>query len=368
MYGTRPLKTRRHARPPSKQPLPYPSPLTTIPSIRTQSLPPQKDATTHTNQDWSEQSHLDLMHKVNISKSILSISSPGTHLVAGNAQLASTLTRYCNSYAASLKKNYPARFGFWASLPLPDIQASLTEIPLAIADHCDGFALETNHHGHYLGDPIFEPVFAELDRRGAVVFVHPTTPCIACVTGTESTATPMKAAPLHAKIPNPMLEFFFDTARCVTNLFLSGTVARYPRITYVIPHAGGALPPVLSRFTGFSTLVPGPWTGISEVQARKAFQKQFYFDLAGFVFPARQEGEGRESVGDGQLVGLVKGVGVGSDRLLYGSDFPFTKAGGVEWLVGIMDEGVKQMFTEEEVRMIYRGNAERLLGGSGSKI
>ncbi|KAL1297011.1 hypothetical protein AAFC00_004605 [Neodothiora populina] len=302
---------------------------------------------------WSTEAHLDSMSRIGISKSILSISSPGTYLKIGDKQLASTVTRYCNNYAASLKKQYPSKFGFWASLPLPDIELALAEIPQAIEDGCDGFAVKTNHQGHYLGDPLFDPVFEEFNKRRAIVFIHPTSPCIACGDGKE----PIKAAPLHANFPNPMIEFFFDTARCVTNLFLSGTVARYPDITYVIPHAGGAMPPILPRFTGFSTLVPGPWTGVAEKEARQAFNKQFYFDLAGFPFSNSSE-DGKPS---GQLVGLVQGCGVSSQRLMYGSDFPFTSVEGVNMLAGQMNTGVKKMFSDDEIEAIYHGNAQRLL-------
>ncbi|KAF1353875.1 hypothetical protein BDV97DRAFT_290806 [Delphinella strobiligena] len=300
--------------------------------------------------EWSEEAHVDVMSRVGITKAILSISSPGTHLVPGNSKLASTVTRYCNIYAASLKKKRPSQFGYFASLPLPDVDLTLAEIPIAIAEGCDGFALETNHHGHYLGDPLFDPVFEELNKRRCTVFIHPTTPCIARSEG----KAPISATPLAASYPNPLLEFLFDTARCVTKLFLSGTVRRFPDITYILPHCGGAVPPILSRFTGFSSLVPGPWNGVSEADTRQAFNEQFYFDTAGFAFA---DGD---MLGSGQLVGLVNGAGVSTSRLLYGSDYPFTNAGGVEKLAAVMDEGAKAMFTEEEIEALYHGNAEKL--------
>ncbi|SMQ50226.1 unnamed protein product [Zymoseptoria tritici ST99CH_1A5] len=300
--------------------------------------------------DWSETSHLALMDKLNISRSILSISSPGTHLIASDPSLAITLTRRCNAYAADLKRRHPSRFGFFASLPLPEIQASLDEIPKAISEDCDGFVLLTNAHGHYLGDEILNPIFEELNRRKAIVFIHPTTPKCPC--STESTAaggqTPIPATPFAGRFPNPMLEFFFDTARIVTNLFLSGTVQRCPDIKFILPHLGGAFAPLLSRWTGFSGLVPGPWSGVSEEEVKAAFERQFWFDIAGFVFPS-------------QIKGLVEGVGVSNERLVYGSDFPFTKAEGVEMLLGQMDVGVKGMFEEGETENLYHGNAERLL-------
>ena len=287
------------------------------------------------------------MDDIGISRSILSISTPGTHLVTGDNALAGKITRHCNSYAASLKRKHPDKFGFWASLPLPDIQTSLTEIETATNEGADGFCLLTNAHGHYLGDSIFDPIFEELNRRKAIVFIHPTTPCIACHSDSNGLSQPIKATPFEGRLPNPMLEFFFDTARAITNLFLLGTVKRYPDIKYIIPHAGGAMPPLLSRFTGFSTLIAGPWESSSEEEVREAFERQFWFDLAGFPFP-------------GQIKGLLA-VGVGAQKLLYGSDYCFTKAEGVIMLARKMDEGVKGIFTEKEVEEIYYGNATKLL-------
>lgn len=305
--------------------------------------------------EWSEESHLKLMEDLNISKSILSISTPGTHLIPGDSQLAAKVTRECNSYAADLKKRHPDKFGFWASLPLPDVDLCLKEMETAANEDCDGYCLLTNGHGHYLGDPSLDPVFEELNRRKATIFIHPTTPCIKCdpelaARNNASTdpAKPTKAAPFAGKYPNPMLEFFFDTARIVTNLFMGGTFKRTPNVTYIIPHVGGGMPPILSRFTGFSTLVPGPWENVKEEDALEAFKTQCYFDLAGFPFP-------------GQIVGLVKGVGVPHSRLLYGSDYPFTKSDGVQYLSDIMETGVKKMFSEQEIEDIFHKNAERML-------
>lgn len=110
------------------------------------------------------------------------------------------------------------------------------------------------------------------------------------------------------------------------------------------------MPPILSRFAGFSTLVPGPWTGVSEEDVREAFQKQIWFDIAGFAFP-------------GQIRGLLD-AGVKSDRLFYGSDYPFTRADGVEYLLNQMDKGVQEIFGAEETENVYHSNAERLLNRS----
>ena len=298
---------------------------------------------------WSPEEHLELMDKLNIRKSVLSISSPGTHLVAGNEELAAKVARDCNAYAADLKKKHPDRFGYFASLPIPNVDLCIKEIKQSAEEGCDGYVFLTNGHGHYLGDNLFDPIFDELNRRKALIFIHPTTPLCPCSPEAKAQGEkPGKAAPLAGKFPNPMLEFFFDTARVVTNLFMSGTIQRCPNIRIILPHLGGAFPPLLSRFTGFSTLVPGPWEATPEEVTREAFTKQIWFDLAGFPFP-------------GQVKGLMDGVGVPHSRIMYGSDFPFTKPPGVEMLLGKMDEGLKGMFGEGEIEDIYHGNAEKLL-------
>ena len=295
--------------------------------------------------EWSEEEHLALMDNLNIRKSILSISTPGTHLIHDNPELAKTVTRDCNAYAADLKKRHPDRFGYFASLPLPDVDLCLEEIDTSSKEGCDGFVMLTNGHGIYPGDTFLDAIFDELNRRKAILFFHPTTSCCLSAPG----AQPQPAVPLASKYPNPMLEFFFDTARTMTNLFLSGTIVRCPDIKFIFAHCGGAMPPLLSRFTGFSTLVPGPWQGTSEEEAKRILNSQIWFDTAGFAFP-------------GQIRGLMEGGGVEIGRLVYGSDFPFTKAEGVEMLAGRMDKGVKGMLDEGEVEDLYYRNAERLFG------
>ena len=306
--------------------------------------------------EWSETSHLALMDKLNIRKSILSISTPGTHLVHNNPQLARTVTRDCNAYAADLKTRRPDRFGYFASLPIPDVALCLREIETCTKEGCDGFVMLTNGHGVYPGDEGLDPIFDELNRRKAILFFHPTTPTCPCSPEAQAQGeSPQKAAPFAGKYPNPMLEFFFDTARIVANLFLSGTIKRCPDIKFIFAHCGGAMPPLLSRFTGFSTLVPGPWQGTPEEEAREIFNRQVWFDVAGFSFP-------------GQIKGLLEGSGVGHDRLMYGSDYPFTKSDGVGMLAGMMDDGAKSMFDEEQMKDVYHRNAERLFALQETKM
>jgi 6-methylsalicylate decarboxylase len=223
------------------------------------------------------------MAQLNITKSILSISSPGTFLIPNDSAAARKLSRECNDFAAELISRRPKQFGFWASLPLPDIDGSLEEIAYALDElKADGVTLHTNSHGIYLGDKTFDPIFNELNRRKANVFIHPTTPCI------NHGQTP--AAPLP-QYPSPMCEFLFDTARIVINLFISGTIARCPDITFIIPHAGGTLPPLIERFTAFTSIIPSAQElKLSSEVVKETFGKQFYFDLAGMPFPDQIHG------------------------------------------------------------------------------
>ncbi|KAH7137419.1 aminocarboxymuconate-semialdehyde decarboxylase [Dactylonectria estremocensis] len=302
-------------------------------------LPPEyRDALAkngHTNPDgmpaipeWSVEGHLKMMKLVNVTKSYLSISTPGTDLVAGDNALARKLTRHVNDYAGELKKNDPQHFGFFASLALQDFEGSLLEIPHVFKNlNADGVTVMTNLHGSYLGHKDFDPIFNELNRRHAIVFIHPTTPCLS--SGTH--ATPI------AHVPRPMFEFLFDTARAVINLFLSGTVSRCPNITWLVPHCGGAFPPLINRFASIAPIVglTGADPNLNPKWVKEQLNNRFYFDTAGFAFPE-------------MIKGLLEYVTV--DRILFGSDFPYTNLKYVETLSEQHDQHLPHVFPEEEDR------------------
>lgn len=278
------------------------------------------------------------MNQLDISKSIFSITSPGTHLKAGDDELARRVTRETNEEIASICRQYPDRFGFFASLPLPDVEGSLAEIDYALDSlGAHGFGLMTNAHGYYLGDQKLDEVFAKLNERKAIVFMHPTS----C----HAHSMPDADRPL-SQYPAPVLEFFFDTTRAVVNLILSGTVERYPNITYLVSHCGGALPPLLERFSSFSSVILEGQKGVSSQDVKSLFRSRFYFDLAGFPFPD-------------QIHGLLRTTD--SSRLLYGSDFPYTPASALPGMAARMDHGLADLFDEEAVNNIYSGNAKQLL-------
>lgn len=224
-------------------------------------------------------------------------------------------------------QKHPGRFGLFASLPLPDAEGALAEIAYAFDElKADGVVLETNAEGVYLGDPRMDQVFAELDRRQAVVFIHPTSPsCPGCLD-------------LSMGYPRPMIEFLFDTTRAVSNLILSGTLDKYPNIRIIVPHAGATLPVLADRVVGLS-----PALGLSRPITEEYFfgkLRGLYYDTAGFPVP--------------RLLGVLQQI-ADPTRILYGSDWPFTPDPLVAKLVQKLAE--TPLLDDDARRRVYRENA-----------
>jgi predicted TIM-barrel fold metal-dependent hydrolase len=239
---------------------------------------------------WTAAGHVAMMDRLGIATSLLSVSSPGVHF--GDDGAARDLARQVNEEGHRATEAHPGRFGLFAALPAPDVDGSIAEIRYCY-DHLgvDGVALLTNAGGTYLGDPALEPVFDELDRHRARVFVHPTSP--ACW---ESTSFGR---------PRPMIEFLLDTTRAVVNLVLNGTIARHPGIEFVIAHAGAALPVVADRVAAFTMLLTDV-DGEADVIPDLA---RLHYDLAGFPVPRQLDA----------ILALTT-----LEHLHYGSDYPFT--------------------------------------------
>ena len=284
------------------------------------------------------------MDRCNITKSILSITSPGSGFIRGDDEAGRALARKCNLFAADVKLRNPDRFGYWATLPLPDVEGSVAEIAYAFDNlQPDGVGILTNHDGVYLGDSSLDPVFAELNRRKATVFIHPTIPCMAHK-GELVPAIPLKG------FPPGMFEYFFEEVRVLLNLLSSKTVTRYPNVTFIIPHAGGAFPPIIERFACFGTWIVGNKEEMSSDMIKETMGKQFFFDLTGFVFPD-------------QIHGLLRFVD--PSRLLFGSDYPYIREDSMIKLSEKMDRDLPGVIEgEEDRKAIYSGNMERLLSNT----
>ena len=239
---------------------------------------------------WSAAEHVEVMDRLGIATAMLSISSPGVHF--GDDAAARRLARQVNEEGRAVAEAHPGRFGLFASLPLPDLDGSIAEIAYCY-DHLgvDGVVMLTNADGTYLGDDALEPVFDELDRRHARVFLHPTSP--ACWEHTSLGR------------PRPMIEFLFDTTRAVVNLVLNGTVARHPDIEFIVPHAGATLPVIADRVAAFSLVLDDvdPAADVLRDLGR------LHYDLAGFPVPRQLDA----------ILSLTT-----AEHLHYGSDYPFT--------------------------------------------
>jgi 6-methylsalicylate decarboxylase len=270
---------------------------------------------------WSPQMSLEDMDKNGISIAMLSVVQPGTWF--GNAEEARPLTRQLNDYGATLVRDHPGRFGLFACITPPDVEGSLKEIEYGLDTlHADGIALLTSYGTAYLGDSSFAPVYAELNRRKALVYVHPTAPncCQGLVPG----------------IPVGSIEYATDTTRTIAHLVFSGTTTQFPDIRWIFSHSGGTLPFLTGRFIRLADerkpafLPDGPLPEF----------RKFHYELAQGNTP-------------GQIAALLKMVPL--EQVLYGTDFPFRP--GAEVNAGIAAYG----FNGEELLSIERGVALRLL-------
>lgn len=200
---------------------------------------------------WKPEDSLSMMDRQGIDTALLSVSSPG--LCFGNGAKIREMARLLNEFAAQCQARWPERFGFFATLPLPDVEAALAETAYALdVLHADGIGLLSNYAGIYLGDPAFDAIFAALDQRAAVVFIHPTV-----FTGREIPAAKNAGSPIST-LPGFMLEFVFDTTRAVANLVLSGTLKKYPHIRIILAHAGGTVPFVVNKIVAGAIMTRYP--------------------------------------------------------------------------------------------------------------
>ena len=271
-------------------------------------------------QDWTPEKSLDQMDKGSVATSILSISDPGVWF--GDNTAARALARECNDYAAKIIKDYPGRFGLFATLPLPDVEGALLEIEYAFDTlKADGACVLSSYGGKYLGNPAFAPLMEELNRRKAVVFCHPY--CAAC--GTQT---------VLGDGQNRGLEFVFDTTRTIASLLSSATVVRCPDIRFIWSHGGGTVPYITSRLNGLAQQLPKGL--IYELQ-------KFYYDTAQAFNPYT-------------LPSFKKLIP--ASHILFGTDFPLGGGSGLAVSKGLIDNGG---FSESELRAIDRENALELL-------
>ena len=284
---------------------------------------------------WTFDRALAYLDEAAIATAVVSISTPGVHF--GDDLSARTLARRVNEFMAGLVQERPDRFGAFAVLPLPDVEGTLRELDYALGDlHLDGVSMFTNADGAYLGNARFDPVFAELQRRHATVFVHPA-------------ASPDPIAHTLG-VPDALLDYPADTSRAVASLHYSNTFARTPDVRYIFSHAGGTIPFVASRFGIIDSMdvIPG-------AEERGPFadtlQRLYWDTAAAFSDPVLQ---------------MLRSV-TGLEHVVFGSDYPYPRdeisIGGLRHL-----ESTAALDSEER-RRILAATAMQLiprLGRSGS--
>ncbi|HXA78038.1 MAG TPA: amidohydrolase family protein [Candidatus Acidoferrales bacterium] len=274
--------------------------------------------------NWTPRYSLDQMDENGVATAIVSISSPGIWF--GNNEEGRRNARAVNEYGAQMVKDYPGRFGMWGAIPLPDTEGSLREIEY-IFDvlNLDGVGLLSSYdNGKLLGHADFAPVMDELNRRKAVVFVHPTVTCC--------------ADPIP-HMNHTIIEFPTDTARTIAALVYSGTLMRCPNIRFVFSHGGGTILMLLSRLSG-RRLQPEERAAMIPNGLEHELQK-LYYDIA--------------SVAASPTAMLALFNVIPKDHILFGSDCPFW---AIETIAGAMN---KFDISLGDLRKIQRENALQLV-------
>ena len=242
---------------------------------------------------WSAEKSLSLMNQAGVKKAILSLAStPGLWFDLPAAK-AIQLVRTCNRYGADMVQKYPERFGLFGAIPMVDTDSSLEEVSYVLDTlKADGIGLQTNYGDKWPGDPLFDPVFSDLNRRKAVVYFHP---LVAACCGRLNVGT-----------MNPVLEVPHDTTRAVVSLLVHGTLAKYREIKWLFSHAGGTIPMLAGRIDFFH----GHQTKASEFapQGIEAEFRRLYYDTANATHPS-------------SMAALLKLVP--SSQVVFGSDYPY---------------------------------------------
>lgn len=254
--------------------------------------------------DWTPSASLNWMAEHGVGRAILSLPSPGVWF--GDATEARFLARRYNEFASELMKEYPEHFGALATLPFPDLDGCREEVAYALGQlDLSGVLLFTNVDGRYVGDPEFDPLMADLDDRGAQVLLHP-----------NHLAEASGDAEIH-----PWVEYPLDITRAYARLVYNDVLVRFPRIRWVLAHAGGGVPFLAGRIGRAHYAKPGggPMGGglrWGRIIKDLALQRNTGLDLASNV--------SYEMAGfDDPVVRAALEELVDSDRILFGSDYPF---------------------------------------------
>ncbi|BBH46099.1 amidohydrolase [Pseudomonas sp. KU43P] len=261
---------------------------------------------------------MDLMDTNGIATGILSVSTPGVHL--GNDAEARVKAKEVNEFCAEVVDKHPGRFGFFATLTLPDVAGAIEQAEYALTTlKADGVVLLASVRGTYLGAPEWDPLMKTLNRHHATVFVHPS----------ELAGEPVDGIPPYAA------DFLLDTTRAALNLAKRGCLERYPDLKIILSHAGGFVPYAAERMARVCSEDGSTEGGIQRL-------RKFYFDTAlsgsPYALPA--------------LLAFAK-----PENITFGSDWPYANKARSSHFTGLLDA---YGFTEEQRLAVNRDNALRL--------
>ena len=235
---------------------------------------------------YNVESHLKWMDETGVQTSVLTLAAP--------QPTSADMVRQTNEAAARIKKEHPGRFKFCAALPLPDVNAAISEAIYALDTlKADGIKLATNVGGQYLGAPELDTLFSVLNERRAVVILHPHRP------------EPVNRQVMQ-QTPLAMQEYLSETTRAVTNIISRNVLARYNHIKVVVPHCGAYLPLVIPRMKSLTPVMQANKM-VGEIDY-EANLRALYYDLAGAHSP--------------EVIRMMLTITT-PDHLLYGSDYPY---------------------------------------------
>jgi predicted TIM-barrel fold metal-dependent hydrolase len=272
---------------------------------------------------WSIAKHLEEMDQAGVTTSILSVSTPGVWF--GDKDDGRHLARVSNDYAASLVQNDPKKLAMFVTVPLPDTDGSLAEIAYGLdVLKADGINILTSYGDKWIGNPAFDPVFAELNKRKAVVFVHPT--AANCCRN------------LLPEIPPSAIEYGTDTTRAIANWIFTGSARRYPDIKFIWSHAGGTMPFLIERFDFLENT--------SQYKGKMA--RSFRDQIKDYFYDTAQASNPIPMTALKQLVPM--------SQIVFGTDYPFRTM-----IEHVKSLAASKVFSATELRQIDAENIARVI-------
>ncbi len=268
---------------------------------------------------------LRLMDRAGVRMQVLSACPQEPYVE--DAQKAAKAARFVNDQYAGLAGRYRDRFAAFAALPMPHVEESLGELRRALDElGMAGIAMNTSVAGRALVEPGFAPVFAELNARSAVLYLHPAgnSACSPLIGNYQLTW--MIGAPIEDTIS-------------IMQLITHGIPTRYPDIKIINSHLGGALPMLLQRADDQYR-----WEAPDTPERPSVAARRMWYD----------------TVGHGHVPALRCAIdSFGADRLLLGTDFPYENG---DIFLRAVDYINDPQINPDAARAILDHNASALLG------